>query len=101
MLTKLVNGKEVILTEEEEKNTRAYWAMNDKYPDYVGHCGFDGLNPPLHDMVQCKKLYISLINDAIEKKIVSLNNLIEMAREDGDTATETKLMEQEKRLVPT
>jgi hypothetical protein len=32
MFKKMVNGVEVTLSEEEEANTRAWWALNEQYP---------------------------------------------------------------------
>lgn len=83
MLKKLVDGKEIICSEEEEKNIRASWALNDQYPEYVGHSAFDGINPPYHLMEGVKKEHKLLLNKALELALKDINIQIEEAQENG------------------
>ena len=83
MLTKMVDGKEVVCSEEEERLIRMKWELNDRYPDYCGHIVFDGISEPKHDLVECKKKHAFLVNAEIQKKLDSLKLLIEQSEEDG------------------
>lgn len=98
MLTKIIDGKELVLTEKEERQQRAFWALNDKHPEYVGHCGWDGVNEPFHDMVECRKLHAKLINKAYESAKEDLSKKIEIAQEEGNDVMEKSLIEQRKNL---
>jgi hypothetical protein len=84
MLKKLVNGEEVVLTEQEERQQRAYWDLNTKYPEYRGHCGWDGVNEPFHDMIECKKHHCRLLDEASQQAISEINAQIETAQENGE-----------------
>lgn len=96
MLKKMVDGKEIILSETEERQQRAYWALNDSYPEYVGHCGWDGVSEPVHDMVECRKHHTSLMNKAVQNSIVDINKKIEIAEEQGNAALRESLLIQRK-----
>ena len=87
MLTKMVDGQTVILSDDEEAQTRASWAMNEKYPLYSGAIGFDGINPPFADIDAAKKIHMQLINGYVMAKIADINTQIETAQEDGDDTT--------------
>lgn len=98
MLKKMVNGVEVTLSEEEEANTRAWWALNEQYPLYDGVFAFDGVNPPYLDLVGARTRHQFLLLDACEKEKARLTNLIEIAEEEGHDRTE--LLNARKALRP-
>lgn len=98
MLTKLIDGKEVILSEKEERQQRAFWALNDKYPEYTGHCGWDGVNEPFHDMVECRKHHKNLLSKAYDTSKADLDKKIEIAQEEGNDAMHKSLLAQRKAL---
>lgn len=83
----MVDGKEILCSDEEERVIRMHWALNDKYPQYVGHLMFDGVNEPIHDIVECKKHHSRLLNQAYEQEMKSVNDLIEIAQEEGKDPT--------------
>lgn len=88
MLKKMVDGKELICSPEEERVIRMKWDLNTRYPEYVGHLMFDGVNEPKHDMAECKKHHINLVNAEIQKKIDRLNLDIENALENNFVAND-------------
>lgn len=92
MLKKLIDGKEIICSEEEEKNIRASWALNDEYPEYVGHSAFDGVNPPHHLIEEVKKEHKLLINKALQLALKDVNLQIEEAQENGKDLTSLFLL---------
>lgn len=83
MLTKIVDGKELICSEEEERVIRMKWELNDKYPEYVGHLMFDGVTEPKHDMVECRKTHKKLHDAKVDEQIAEINRQIEIAQEEG------------------
>lgn len=87
MLTKMVDGKTIVCSDEEERLLLMKWALNDKYPQYIGHLTFDGISEPNHDMTECKKRHASLLTQAYEKELKILNDQIEIAQEDGKDIT--------------
>jgi len=98
MLTKMVNGETIVCSDEEEKNIRAYWALNDAYPEFAGCCAFDGVNPPYHIIEDARKTYISLCNSYCDDQIKSLSDQIEVSRENQDSVTEKSLMDTRKSI---
>lgn len=98
MLKKLSDGKEVLLSDTEERQQRGFWALNEKYPEYVGHCGWDGVNEPFHNIVECRKHHKSLVQKAHDLAKADLTKQIEMAQEDGLSSTEKLLFAQRKAL---
>jgi len=84
MLKKMVNGKEIICSDEEEVLIRKMWALNEKYPDFCGHLSFDGVSEPFHDIIECKKKLKQLVAQEIELALTILRDYIEMAEENGD-----------------
>lgn len=96
MLKKMVDGIEVICSPEEEAVIRQYWDMNDKYPEYSGHLMFDGVNPPEHNMHECKKHLLNFMNIAVEKCVADINNKIQHAEESGDIDLKNKLISDRK-----
>ena len=98
MLTKMVDGKTVVLTPNEERQQRAFWDLNTKYPEYSGHCGWDGVSEPFHDMVECRKHHARLTEKAIEAAKQDLNKKIEIAQEEGNAAMHQSLLAQRKAL---
>lgn len=81
---------------EPTELTKAFWALNDKYPDYVHCVRYDGVNPAFHDLDQCKKSFQKKINDAVDAKISNINKNIEMAQENGQDLT--NLLAERKRI---
>lgn len=84
MLTKMIDGKEIICSEDEEKLILEFWEINKNHPEYMGHLSFNGITPAFHDMVECKKHHQYLIQKASESAIKEINELIEKAQEDGE-----------------
>ena len=83
MLKKMVNGEEIILTEDEEKNTLAYWDLNNMYPEYVGACAFDGVNPPYHDMETARRIHASRLVEQKKSAYLDICEKIEIATDAG------------------
>lgn len=96
MLKKMVDGKEIICSEKEEKNTRLFWDLNDKYPEYVGSCAFDGVNAPYHIIEEVKKTHQSLLNNSCLSAIKKINEKIERAQENEEDTKE--LFKERKRI---
>lgn len=84
MLKKMVNGVEIPLTDEEEKNTLAFWDLNTKYPEYVGCCAFDGVNPPYHDIEAVRCIRKQLFEDARKDALDKISEAIELALENAE-----------------
>lgn len=84
MLTKMVDGIELVCSEEEESVIREYWELNKNYPEYTGHLSFNGVSPPFYYIEECKKQHLNLVKKASELAIKELNDLIEKAQEDGE-----------------
>lgn len=93
MLTKMVDGKQVVCSDAEEKVIRMMWDLNDKYPEYSGYLMFDGVNEPKHDMVACKNCHRRLISSIIASKVAAINAKIETAEEAGDDASRKTLLQ--------
>lgn len=87
MLKKLINGYEIYCTEDEEQLIRKKWELNKKFPEYSGHLVFDGISLPYHNLEECKKHHIKIINEILSIKIKTLNNKIEIAQENGENLT--------------
>lgn len=83
MLTRIENGKEIVIGDEEEKAVLMFWSLNESYPQYVGHLMFDGVSEPKHDMVECKKRHTLLLKDACDHEMKSITEQIEIAQENG------------------
>lgn len=85
-----------MITEQKEPDEflLSLWALNDKYPDYVGCTRFDGASPAFHDMDECKKCFERKLNKSLDDKIATINKNIEIAQENGqdviDLLTERK-----------
>lgn len=94
----MIDGKQVTCSDEEEKLIRNYWDMNDRYPEYSGHCAFDGSNPAYHIMKDCKEKHTDYINVCIDFALKDINKSIEIALENGsdlqDLYTRRKLIKQ-------
>jgi hypothetical protein len=98
MLKKMVDGIEQICSDAEEKLIKDFWALNEKYPEYVGHCAFDGVNSSYHDMVECRKHHKHLIAKAHDMAKEDLNKRIEIAQEEGNDLMYKSLLPQRKEL---
>jgi hypothetical protein len=98
MLTRIVNGKVVEYSESEEKNIRKYWALNDKYPEYSGHCAFDWASEPFHVMENCKDHHKIIVNQLVDEKIKDINSQIELAEESGEEFKKHALLSKRKFL---
>lgn len=77
----------MITTKEADDNMKAYWSLNDKYPDYLGCVIFDHKSLPFHDMELCKLRFLNLVKSATDKKITELNQKIEILQENGQDIT--------------
>lgn len=80
----MVNGLEVILTEQEETNTRAYWDLNLENPEFEDACSFDGINPPSYDMEIIKAILTKKFDLEKEKALLQIAENIESAQEDEE-----------------
>lgn len=85
---KMVNGEKVILSDDEEKFTLQYWKLNQTYPEYRHHCAFDGVNPPYHDMEQCRIVHASYLKKCIELALEDLRISIEDYQENSHDCSE-------------
>lgn len=76
-----------MITEQKEPDEflKSLWALNDKYPDYVGCTRFDGASFAFHDMQEVKKEFKRILLKGIEKEIASLSERIEIAQENGES----------------
>ena len=79
----MVDGKEIILTETEEAQIRAYWAANEKYPEYQGHIGWDGVNDHIYDMEPAKATHLRYHSEAQRLPLLDISHQIEIAQENG------------------
>lgn len=70
---------------EPDELLRSFWALNDKYPDYVTCVRFDGASAPYHDMDEVKALFKSILLKNIGLEIYLLNEKIEIAEEKGES----------------
>ncbi len=68
---------------EPDEFIKAFWALNDKYPQYVSCVCFDGASLPFHDMEECKKTFQKTLSRKLDEKILSINKNIEIAQENG------------------
>lgn len=84
MIKKIINGAEVICSDEEERLIRMQWALNDQYPEYSGHLAFDGVSEPYHVMEDCKAKHRQLISFLIGEKVNKINSQLEIAEENYD-----------------
>lgn len=84
MLKKMVDGVEIILSEEEESHVRAWWAFNEKYPEYHDCNQYDGANPPFINMDRARELHVINVNQVVNEKLEALRSEIEKSEEEGD-----------------
>lgn len=80
MLTKMVNGKEIVLSDEEEKVTRMYWKMNTDNPEYIEACCFDGVKEPWYDLDAlrtCKQKMIDRMKISLMEELTDTINELE------------------------
>lgn len=96
MLKKMVDGIEIICSDEEERLIRMKWALNDQYPEYVGHVAFDGISEPYHVIEDCKKRFYFHLSQAIDKYLKDVNSKIETCEENGDESARLSLLAQRK-----
>lgn len=94
----MVDGKQVVCSDQEEKGIRMHWDLNDKYPEYRGHLMFDGVSEPKHDLVASKFYHRQLIESIVQKKIAAVNLKIEAAEESGDDGAKKSLLQARKSL---
>lgn len=87
MLTKMIDGRSIELSPEEEVNVRDLWDLNTKYPEYAGHCAFDGVNPPYHDMEQCRLVHASYLKRCVALALDDVRQEIENLQETGQDFT--------------
>lgn len=80
----------IMIKEQKEADEflLSLWALNDKYPDYVGCVRFDGASTAFHDIDECKKFFQAKVNQKIDEKISSINKNIELAQENGQDVTD-------------
>lgn len=96
MLKKMVDGKEIVCSDEEERLIRMKWALNTQHPEYSGHLAFDGVSEPYHVMDDCKKKFCDYLAQAIERYLKDVNEKIETCEENGDESTRLALLAQRK-----
>lgn len=83
MLIKMIDGVEIVCSEEEEKLIRKYWKLNELYPEFSGHLQFDRMSDPKYDMDKCRKLHRSILEKEVNEKIIQINKEIENAEDEG------------------
>jgi hypothetical protein len=98
MLKKMVDGVEIILSDEEEAHVRAWWAFNEKYPEYHDCNRYDGASAPVIDIPRARELHVWNVNKVINEKLEVLRPQIEQAEDDGDDDTRAKLIARRKML---
>lgn len=96
MLRKMVNGAEVVCSENEESQIIEYWNFNDKYPLYQDCNRYDGSSMPVIDMQRAKEIHLSHLERYRDWKVKEINEKIEMARENADSILEKELLSQRK-----
>jgi hypothetical protein len=79
----MIDGVTYELSPEEEALTRQFWALNQTYPDYIGHIGWDGVNQPNTDMDGAKKTHTNYHSSSYSKALEGLRHKIEVAEENG------------------
>ena len=98
MLKKMVDGVEIILSDEEEAHVRAWWAFNEKYPEYHDCNRYDGANAPVIDMDRARELHVINVKNVIDEKLKELRADIEDAEDDGDDNRKDALISRRKSL---
>ena len=98
MLKKMVDGVEIILSDEEEAHVRAWWAFNEKYPEYHDCNRYDGASAPVIDLSRARELHVENVNKVINEKLDSLSPVLEKAEEDGDSEAHLALVRHRKML---
>lgn len=98
MIKKMVDGFEVICSDDEERVIRKHWLLNETYPEYASHLAFDGISEPFFVMDECKKRQKDMVKGIIENKISSINLQIESAEEEGNEDIRKSLIGKRKSL---
>ena len=105
MLTKMIDGITVICTDAEEASIRASWAFHENYGQYDESMTWDerytgavldANGNAQYDLSTAKTIHAFLLTNATSQLLAQLNEQIELARENDDTATEKTLMAQRK-----
>lgn len=79
----------ITIQKEADEFLKSLWALNDKYPEYVGCTRFDGASPAFHDMSEVKKVFKRDLLIAIEMGIATLNEKMEVLQEEGTSVSST------------
>lgn len=98
MLKKMVDGVELICSDEEERLILKKWSLNEKYPEYRGHLMFDGISEPQHDLVQCSIHHKGMIEQVISESIEKINRQIEEAEDNGYDSLKSDLISKRKSI---
>lgn len=98
MLTKMVDGKQITCSDQEEAWIRKKWDLNTRFPEYEGHVMFDWASEPNHDLKTAKFHHRKLIESHISNKIAEINSKIEAAEEIGDENERKSLLQVRKSL---
>jgi len=94
----MVDGVEIILSDEEEAHVRAWWAFNEKYPEYHDCNRYDGASAPVIDMDRARELHVINVKNVIDEKLKELRADIEDAEDDGDDNRKDALISRRKSL---
>ena len=98
MLKKMVDGKEIICSEEEEALIRKKWFLNETYPDYRGHLMFGGICEPSYNMPGCIGLFLDRLRKAVQLAIDDINAQIESAQEEDEPSLVQELIKKRKQI---
>lgn len=83
MLTKMVNGEVLRMSDEEERVTLLFWSMNKALPDYADALVFDGVHDPVYDIDRARVIKARIIAESKEIECKSLSDLIETSEDQG------------------
>lgn len=75
-----------------------FWDLNKKYPEFVRALMFDHASDPVHDIEQCKNIFMLKLSNALEKCLKDITLQIEESEEDGNDELKKQLLSQRKQL---
>lgn len=106
MLTKMVDGKCVDLTPEEEASVLARWKFMDTYPDHQGALIlYERYSGAIHDngvakydLDKAKEIHVQAVLRHLKAKIPKINKEIEIAEENINSVARDMLIQKRKKL---
>ena len=94
----MVDGKNIICSDQEETQIRKFWSFNESYPEYIDCNRYDGASDPIIDMTRAKELHLENLQKVIHQKTTVINQQIETADEENDGKSKAALLKQRKDL---